>query len=324
LFASINKFNPKNQNRIVMGPWSHGQWGYDSGDSLGMIKWGSSTGKFFVDSVVFPYFSYYLKGQGELHIAKATVFETGNNVWRFLDAWPPPDAVLASVYLNEKGKLSFSAPTQTSTSTAYDEYISDPAKPVPYTAEIRHWYNAAFPVEDQRFAWTRPDVLAYESDVLTDDVTVAGPITATLFVSTSGTDSDWIVKVIDVLPETVSFAGRGGPRFDPNIMKLRGYQMMVRGDVIRGKFRNSMSKPEPFVPNQVTKVEYVLNDIFHTFKKGHRIMVQIQSTWFPMIDRNPQTFVDIYHAKESDFQKATQRVYHSPEWSTHLTLPILK
>ena len=324
LYASINKYNPKNQNRLVMGPWSHGQWGYDSGDSLGMIKWGSSTGKFFVDSIVFPYFNYYLKGQGELHLAKATVFETGNNVWRSLDAWPPPNAVPTSLYLNEKGKLSFSQPTQASTSTAYDEYISDPAKPVPYTAEIRHWYNSAFPVEDQRFAWTRPDVLVYESDVLTDDVTVAGPITATLFVSTSGTDSDWIVKVIDVLPETVSFAGRGGPRFDPNVMKLRGYQMMVRADVMRGKFRNSMSKPEPFVPNQVTKVEYVLNDIFHTFKKGHRIMVQIQSTWFPMIDRNPQTFIDIYHAKESDFQKATERVYRSPEWSTHLTLPIMK
>jgi hypothetical protein len=324
LYASINKLNTKNQNRLVMGPWSHGQWGYDSGDSLGMIKWGSSTGRFFVDSVVFPYFNYYLKGRGELQLAKATVFETGNNVWRSLDAWPPPSASPTNLYLNEKGKLSFSAPTQTSKSGEFDEYVSDPAKPVPYTSEIRHWYNSAFPVEDQRFAWTRPDVLVYESEVLIEDMTVAGPIRASLFVSTSGTDSDWIVKVIDVLPETVEFAGRGGPRFDPNAVKLKGYQMMVRGDVIRGKFRNSMSKPEPFVPNQVTKVEYVLNDIFHTFKKGHRIMVQVQSSWFPMIDRNPQTFVDIYRAKESDFQKTTQRVYHSPEWSTHLTLPILK
>jgi hypothetical protein len=179
-------------------------------------------------------------------------------------------------------------------------------------------------VEDQRFAWTRPDVLVYESDILTEDVTVAGPITADLFVSTSGTDSDWILKLIDVLPDNVSFAGRGGRRFDSNAMKLHGYQMMVRGDVLRGKFRNSMAKPEPFVPNQPTKIEFVLNDIFHTFKKGHRIMVQIQSTWFPMIDRNPQTFVDIYHAKESDFQKATQRVYHTPALSSHLKLQILK
>jgi uncharacterized protein len=324
LYASINKLNPNNQNRLVMGPWSHGQWGYDSGDSLGMIKWGSSTGRFFVDSISFPYFNYYLKGEGEPHLAKAMVFETGTNIWRFLDAWPPPTATRTNLYFHEKGKLSFSAPTQTSKAGEYDEYVSDPAKPVPYTSEIRHWYNAAFPVEDQRFAWTRPDVVVYESEVLTDDVTVAGPIIASLFVSTSGTDSDWIVKLIDVLPETVSLTQGGGRRFDQNAAKLRGYQMMVRGDVLRGKFRNSMSKPEPFVPNTVTKIEYTLNDIFHTFKKGHRIMVQVQSTWFPMIDRNPQTFVDIYHAKESDFQKATERIYHSPAWMSHLTIPILK
>ena len=252
------------------------------------------------------------------------VFETGTDEWKFLDSWPPKNVAQTSLYLNVNNHLSFTPPAEGTAGSEYDEYLSDPAKPVPYTSEIRHWYNPAFPVEDQRFAWTRPDVLVYESDVLTEDITVAGPITADLYVSTSGTDSDWIVKFIDVLPESVSFAGRGGPRMDPNFVKLRGYQMMVRGDVMRGKFRNSMSKPEPFVPNQVTKVEYVLNDIFHTFKKGHRLMVQIQSSWFPMIDRNPQTFTDIYHAKVSDFQKATERVYHSPQWSSSLKLPIMK
>jgi putative CocE/NonD family hydrolase len=252
------------------------------------------------------------------------VFETGTNVWRFLDSWPPKNTTPTDLYLEPKGNLSFDAPREAKQGEEYDEYLSDPAKPVPYTSEIRHWYNPAFPVEDQRFAWTRPDVLVYESDILTDDMTVAGPITASLYVSTSGTDSDWIVKLIDVLPDSVS-AWRGDPtRFDRNWPKLRGYQMMVRGDVFRGKFRNSMSKPEPFVPNKVTKVEFVLNDIFHTFKKGHRLMVQIQSSWFPMIDRNPQTFVDIFHAKESDFQKATERVYHSPQWSSHLVIPIWK
>lgn len=323
LYTTIEKLNPGNQNRLVMGPWSHGQWGYDSGDSLGMIKWGSSTGKFYVDSIIFPFFNYYLKGKGTPTFAEATVFETGANVWRFLDSWPPKNTKPSALYLDARSRLSFDVPRQ-SPESPFDEYVSDPAKPVPYTAEIRHWYNSAFPVEDQRFAWTRPDVMVYTSDVLADDVTVAGPITATLYVSTSGTDSDWIVKVIDVLPDSVSFAGRGGQRFDPNFMKLRGYQMMVRGDVLRGKFRNSMSNPEPFVPNEVTKVEFVLNDVFHTFKKGHRMMVQIQSSWFPMIDRNPQTFVDIYNAKESDFKKATQRIYRSPQWSSHLTLPILK
>jgi len=324
LYASINSLNPKNQNRLVMGPWSHGEWGFDNGDSLGDIKWGSPTAKFYVDSIVVPFFNYYLKDKGQLNLTKAMVFETGNNVWRFLDSWPPKNTSTANLYLGEKGHLSFSAPTQAAKGMEFDEYVSDPAKPVPYTSEIRQWYNPAFPVEDQRFAWTRPDVLVYESDLLTEDITVAGPITASLFVSTSGTDSDWIVKVIDVLPDNVSFAGRGGRRFDVNAMKLHGYQMMVRGDVLRGKFRNSMAKPEPFVPNQPTKIEFVLNDIFHTFKKGHRIMVQIQSTWFPMIDRNPQTFVDIYHAKESDFQKATQRVFHTPALSSHLKLQILK
>ena len=321
LYGTIEKQNPNNQNRLVMGPWSHGQWGYDKGDSLGLMKWGSSTGTFFVDSVIFPYFEYYLKGKGEPKLAEATVFETGNNVWRFLDSWPPKNATPANLYLREKGKLSFEAPTKSAKGLEFDEYISDPAKPVPYTAEIRHWYNAAFPVEDQRFVWTRPDVVVYESDVLAEDVTVAGPITATLFVSTTGTDSDWIVKVIDVLPENYPIFRPGGQRNDP---KLRGAQVMVRGDVLRGKFRNSMSNPEPFVPNKVTKVEFVLNDIFHTFKKGHRMMVQVQSSWFPMIDRNPQTFVDIYSAKESDFQKATQRIYHTPEWMSHIRIPILK
>jgi putative CocE/NonD family hydrolase len=324
LYATIEKMNPNNQNRLVMGPWSHGQWGYDKGDSLGLMRWGSTTGTFYVDSIIFPYFNYYLKGKGDGEFAEATVFETGNNVWRFLDNWPPKNVAATDLYFGENGRLSFDAPKSSTRGMEYDEYVSDPAKPVPYTSEIRHWYNAAFPVEDQRFAWTRPDVLVYASDVLTEDVTVAGPITATLFVSTSGTDSDWIVKVIDVFPESLSFAGRGGQRPDPNIAKLRSAQIMVRGDVMRGKFRNSMSKPEPFVPNQVTKVEFVLNDIFHTFKSGHRMMVQIQSSWFPMIDRNPQKFVDIYNAKESDFQKATQRVFHSPAHASHLKLLIMK
>jgi putative CocE/NonD family hydrolase len=324
LYSTIEKLNPGNQNRIVMGPWSHGQWGYDKGDSLGMMKWGLKTGTFYVDSIIFPYFSYYLKGRGDGKFPEATVFETGNNQWRFLDSWPPKNVTPTNLYLRAQGQLSFDTPKQAGKGEEYDEYISDPAKPVPYTAEIRQWYNGAFPVEDQRFASTRPDVLVYTSEVLTEDVTVAGPITASMFVSTSGSDSDWIVKLIDVFPESASYEGWGKMRFDPNFSKLRGYQMMVRGDVQRGKFRNSMSTPEPFVPNQVTKVEFVLNDVFHTFKKGHRLMVQIQSSWFPMIDRNPQTFVDIYNAKESDFKKATQRIYRSPQWSSRLTIPILK
>jgi hypothetical protein len=234
-----------------------------------------------------------------------------------LESWPPKNLEKKSLFLHSGGKLSFEPPG--AGSPAYDEYISDPAKPVPYTAEIRHWYNPAYPVEDQRFASRRTDVLVYVSDVLTEDLTVAGPVLPSLFVSTSGTDSDWIVKVIDVYPDNTP-----SPPKNPQGIKLGGYEQLVRGDVIRGKFRNSLAKPEPFVPNTVTPVNFELLDVFHTFKKGHRVMVHIQSSWFPKIDRNPQTFVDIFAAKESDFQKATQRVYHTPEFPTQITLGVLK
>lgn len=325
-YASIEKQNPNNRNMLVMGPWYHGQWGAETGDSLGHIQWGFKTGLYYLDSIIVPFFDYYLKGKGEPRLAEAMVFETGNNTWRFLESWPPKNVTSANVYLTKNSRLSFEPPEKSKTGELeYDEYLSDPAKPVPYTAEITHWYNPAFPVEDQRFASKRPDVLVYQSDVLANELTLAGPIIASLFVSTSGTDSDWIVKVIDVYPDTVTSTNRFlGAAYDERTLRLKGYQMMVRGDVIRGKFRNSLSKPEPFEPNKVTKVEFVLNDLFHTFKTGHRVMVQIQSTWFPMIDRNPQKFVDIYNAKESDFQKATQRVYRSATWSSHLQLPVLK
>lgn len=318
-YAAAEKQNPaSHQNILVMGPWYHGQWANDAGDSLGYIHWGAKTSLFYTDSIEAPFFNYYLKGHEAPKLAEAMVFETGNNVWRFLESWPPKNTAQKNLYPHSDNKLSFEAPTNEG-KNEYDEYVSDPAKPVPYTAEITHWYNPAFPVEDQRFAATRPDVLVYESDVLTEDVTLAGPITASLFASTSGTDADWIVKVIDVFPDDVPT-----PNGYPRGIKLGGYQMMVRGDVLRGKFRNSMSKPEPFEPNKVTKVEYVLNDVFHTFKKGHRLMVQVQSTWFPMIDRNPGKFMDIYNATQSDFQKTTQRVYHSSVYGSHLKINVLK
>lgn len=317
-YAATEKQNPATHNNmLVMGPWYHGEWARGSGDSLGYIHWGSKTSLFYTDSIEAPFFDYYLKGNGSPKLAEAMVFETGKNVWRFLESWSPKNVAQKDLYLHPNNKLSFEAPT--GKEAEYDEYISDPAKPVPYTAEITNWYNPAFPVEDQRFAATRPDVLVYQSDVLTDDVTLAGPITASLFASTSGTDCDWIVKVIDVFPDSAST-----PSWYPRGVKLGGYEMMVRGDVLRGKFRNSMSKPEPFEPNKVTKTEFVLNDVFHTFKKGHKLMVQIQSTWFPMIDRNPGKFMDVYNATESDFQKTIQRVFHSTAYGSHLKFNVLR
>jgi putative CocE/NonD family hydrolase len=315
-YAAVEKSTPNHFNVLVMGPWYHHQWPIDRGEALGDIHWGSYTSDYYTDSIEVPFFDYFLGGKGEPKKFEAAVFETGTNQWRFLDSWPPKNVEPKDLYLNGSGKLAFDPSTDLS---AYDEYTSDPMKPVPYTNEIRHWYNRAFMVEDQRFAERRPDVLAYQTDVLQSDVTVAGPITVTLYGSTSGTDCDWIVKVIDIFPDDTP-----APEPNPRNVQMGGYEMLIRGDVLRGKFRNSLSDPQPIKPNEVTLFEFQLQDVFHTFKRGHRIMVQIQSTWFPMIDRNPGRFVDIYHAKESDFQKTTQRVYRSAKYCTHLEMNVLR
>lgn len=315
-YEAIEKNNPGDHHMLVMGPWAHGWWARDNVDSLGPIKFGSNLSAFFADSLEVPFFEYYLRGIGNPAIAEATVFMTGENEWKRYDTWPPKGVREKNLYFREKGGLSFEKPAGRE---GYDEYISDPDKPVPYTDEITNWYNGAFMLEDQRFASRRPDVLVYQTEPLENDVTIAGPIKVDLFGSTSGTDCDWIVKLIDVFPDDY-------PNPDPNPMRVRygGYQMLVRGDVLRGKFRNSMLHPEPYTPGKVTSTSYELQAAFHRFKRGHRIMVQIQSTWFPMIDRNPGVFMNIYQAKESDFRKTTQRVYRSGTESSHLTIPVLE
>jgi putative CocE/NonD family hydrolase len=315
-YAAVERTTPNHFNVLVMGPWSHSQWAANDGGALGDIQWGSSTSFYYTDSIEVPFFDYFLRERGEPKKFEAAVFETGTNQWRFLDSWPPKNVEPRNIYLNARGLLTFEPPRNDS---AYDEYISDPMKPVPYTDKITQWYNPAFMDEDQRFAERRPDVLAYQTDVLQSDVTVAGPITVTLYGSTSGTDCDWIVKMVDVFPDEAP-----DPEANPRRIHIGGYEMLIRGDVLRGKFRNSLSTPEPITPDKITRFEYQLQDVFHTFKTGHRIMIQIQSTWFPMIDRNPGRFVDIYHAKESDFQKTRQRVYRSTKCSTHLRLSVLK
>jgi putative CocE/NonD family hydrolase len=316
-YQAIKQQDPNAKNMLVMGPWSHGEWSATDGRRLGAIDFGSKTADEYTDRVEVPFFNYYLKDQGKLDLPGAFVFETGANQWRSLESWPPRNLEAKDLYLQTNGTLSWSPPS--SSAAGYREYLSDPAKPVPYTSEIVHWYNPAFMLQDQRFAATRPDVLVYQSEPLTDGVTVAGPITASLFVSTSGTDSDWVVKVIDVFPD-----GTPNPDPNPGNVKLGGYQMLIRGDVLRGKFRRSLSVPDPFVPGQITEIEFELQDVFHTFKEGHRIMVQVQSTWFPMIDLNPQKFVDIYHAVVSDFQKAIERVYSTKECPSHIRFGVLR
>ena len=315
-YEAIRKQSPGSRVTLVMGPWSHGEWSRTDGQILGDIDFGSKTAEYYTEHVELPFFNYYLKDQGTLNAPGALVFETGGNQWHSMDDWPPKELQPRNIYFYANSSLSWDPPAE---SGGYREYVSDPAKPVPYTSETTHWYNPSFMCQDQRFAANRPDVLVYQTDTLERSVTVAGPITASLFVSTTGTDSDWVVKVIDVFPE-----GTPDPEPNPRGVHMGGYEMLVRGDVLRGKFHNSLSAPEPFVPNQPTKIEFVLQDVFHTFKEGHKIMVQVQSSWFPMIDLNPQKFVDIFHAQAADFQKATERVYSTPEYNSHITVGLVK
>ena len=316
-YTAAERQSPTAVNRLVMGPWSHGQWNGVSGDSLGDMAWGSMTAIFFNDSIEAPFFDHHLLDSAPaLRAYEAAVFETGTNAWRFLDSWPPRHTSPTGLYLGANGTLTFDAPTQSA--EAFDEYVSDPARPVPYTAELTHWYNPGFMTEDQRFASRRPDVLVYRTAPLDTDLTVAGPIDVDFVISTSGTDCDWVVKVIDVFPDS----GTGGTA--EARARTGSYQMLVRGDVLRGKFRSGMSDPRPFVPDAATPLRFRLNDVYHTFRAGHRLMVQVQSTWFPMIDRNPGRYTDIWQASDTDFQRTTQRVYRSAAQASHLVLPVLR
>jgi hypothetical protein len=257
-----------------------------------------------------------VKDKGEMKLPEATVFRTGANEWKSFDQWPHKDLQSRSLYFHAGGKLSFDPPKMTG--EAYDEYLSDPANPVPYTNEISTSRGTGYMIEDQRFAARRPDVLVYETDPLKEDLTLAGPVLADLFVATSGADADFIVKLIDVYPDMAANNSPAGSQ-----VKMGGFQMLVRAEVMRGKFRYSFSTPEAFTPNKPAEVRINLNDVFHTFKAGHRIMVQVQSSWFPLVDRNPQQFLDIYHATESDFQKATMRIHRSSRLRSHLKIGIL-
>jgi len=310
---SIAKQSPATSNRIVLGPWSHGQWSRGAGDALGDLRFGSTTSQFFRDSVEFPFFARHLANAGEPRLPHATIFETGSNHWRTFDSWPPRGGSVRSLYLHAGGRLSFDASNEKG--APYDEYVSDPANPVPFLSQRSTGMRPDYMALDQRFSATRPDVLVYTSEPLAEDVTIAGSPRPTLFVSTTGTDADWIVKLIDVHPD--STADASSDKVPP------GFEQLVRGDVMRGKFRNSYARPEAFVPGQVTRVAFGMDDVLHTFKKGHRIMVHVQSSWFPLVDRNPQTFVDIYSAAPSDFRTATQRVYHSRAQASRIELQVL-
>lgn len=319
---AMDTLSANTNKTLVVGPWAHGAWGNGDLSSFGYIPFGQSTGPFFRDSVEFPFFSCALKDRCGTKLARAIMYETGENKWRTFDQWPPKAVTPRALYLHANGALSFDAPNER---TALDSYVSDPAKPVPYTMATSFGYFRNYPAEDQRFAGARPDVLVYETPPLESDLTLAGQVGVSLKVATSGTDADFIVKVIDVYPSDTP----PNPDLPAGLtaiagQQLAGFQQLVKGDVFRARWRESYSAPKPMVPGEPTAINYQLQDVFHTFKKGHRLMVQVQSTWFPLIDRNPQKYVpNINTAIESDFQKATMSVYRSKDQATFLTLPVL-
>ncbi|MFQ5627266.1 MAG: CocE/NonD family hydrolase [bacterium] len=317
IYQSIEKNNPGINNTMVMGPWFHGGWVRSQGDMLGNVSFENSTARYYRDTVDLAFFNFYLKNKGSLNLPEVLAYCSGSNEWHELEAWPPAKATSVSLYFQQEGGLAFSSPTENG--DAADSYLSDPANPVPHTSEITINRTREYMVEDQRFAAEREDVLVYQTEVLTEDVTLAGPITANLYISSTGTDADFIVKLIDVYPD--DFPEHADKYLD---VPMGGYQMLVRAEVMRAKFRNSFEKPEPLVPGETTLVKWDTPDIFHTFKAGHRIMVQVQSSWFPLVDRNPQKFVDIYNAKEADFQAATQTIHRSAKYPSHISVAQVK
>ena len=316
-YASIEKQSPGNNARLVMGPWTHGGWASPSWKSFANYQFGADLNKYYQDEIETKFFNFYLKDKGSFDQAEVTVFETGSNQWKNYNVWPPQNSQSVPYYFAGQGKLSDKKPDAAKSSS---EYESDPAKPVPYTNVISGRRNNEYMAEDQRFASQRPDVLVFQTDSLAQDMTLTGEIAANLFVSMSGSDADFIVKVIDVWPAGSSIpASIEGQR----PVQMGGYQQMVRAEVFRGKFRNSFSKPEPFTKDKIEKVSFKLNEIAHTFKKGHKVMVQVQSSWFPLVDRNPQKFMNIFEANEQDFQKSKIVIHHDAKNSSNVVLPVM-
>lgn len=326
IYQRLISASPRASTYLIIGPWYHGQWHVDDGSGIDQLSFEQPTSEFFVRQVELPFFEYYLKDGKKLNLPRAQAFDTGLNRWRQFGTWPPQDTESRKLYLQKHGVLALDVPSEDDADRVYDEYISDPNSPVPYTPILTTDMDPKYMARDQRFVRRRPDVLIYESAPLAEDLTLAGPITPHLSVSTSGTDCDWIVKLIDVYPVApAAYVPSAAQKLvAPEPSAMAGFQRLVRGDVMRSKFRSSLETPEPMTPNAVSSIEFVMDDVLHTFKKGHRVMVQIQSSWFPLVDRNPQSFVDIYTASTRDFQTAMQRVYHSRAEPSYLALQVLR
>ncbi len=362
LYKAIEEKSKNTDNRLVMGPWVHGGWSRGEGSYIGNVRFGNKINEYYQKNIEIPFFNFYLKLKGTVHgIAEANIFFSGENEWRKFDQWPAKNVEYKNLYLGKYNKLLLANSLEyiidsaadlinktvvriskndqlkkAVVSNSFSEYISDPFHPVPYTEDVHLERTAEYMTDDQRFASRRPDVLTFSSGILDEAITLAGPLVADLMVSLSTTDADFVVKLIDVFPADFKYDETAFPsplisgRLGGADYPMGGYQMLVRGEIMRGKFRNSFStgsvgeKPEPFIPGKITQVKYTLPDVAHTFKKGHQIMIQIQSSWFPLADRNPQKFTDIYHCDDSDFQKSTIRIYHDGVNASKIVLPVLK
>lgn len=313
IYKTIEQNDKPNNTRLVMGPWTHGSWIWAKGDSLGDFYFGGNTADYYRNEILLPFFKFYLKGEGSLNLNDVYVFDTGTNKWSNYPTWPPEKADEVKYYFQADENLNQQIPAS---QNSFTEYLNDPFNPVPYTAKFqdsKQFYNPVHLIEDQRYVSTRPDVLTFESEVLTQDVTIAGPITADLFVSTTGSDVDFVVKVIDVYPDNEK-----DQEPNPANVEMGGYERLVRTEIMRGKFRNSYEKPEPFEPNKVTEVKINLNDAYHTFKAGHKIMIQVSSSYFPFFDVNPNTFCNIYNSDKDKFVKAMIKIYHSKDYPSSI------
>ena len=323
LYKAIEQQSPSTNNKIVMGPWYHGQWASRDGSFLGNVKFGTNTSLWYQNNIEIPFFNYYLKGKGaDPKLPEASIFFTGVNEWKKFDHWPPSGSKEQELFLSDNHSLSWQKPTG---KTSPYTYISDPAHPVPYTEDVHFSRTREYMTDDQRFASRRTDVLTFETAPLENDLTLAGPLVANLKASITGTDADFVVKLIDVFPDNFSYPGDIS---QPNralggSYPMGGYQMLVRGEIMRGRYRNSFTTPVPFRPGKIETVKFSLPDVAHTFKKGHRLMIQVQSSWFPLADRNPQTFVNIYQAEAKDFKPATISIYHDGTNSSSIILPVL-
>ena len=322
LYRAIDE-KAHNSNKLVMGPWSHGGWSRGNGEYLGNVRFGSKTSVWYHEHIEKPFFDYYLMAKGSVDdIKAANIFFSGANEWRKFEKWPPANKLDNTIYLHTNGSLSWMA-SPTAGEDIYNKYTSDPAKPVPYADGVHMGRTKEYMDDDQRFAERRPDVLSYKTDTLMEDITLAGPVIADLYTSLSTTDADFVVKLIDVFPDNFVYRDEVDGKGNGQAYPMGGYEMLVRGEIMRGRYRKSFSEPEAFTPGEVTEVKYTLPDVAHVFKKGHRIMIQVQSTWFPLADRNPQQFVDIYNCNSGDFVPCDIKIFCSKDHPSGIILPVV-